>query len=219
VPSDGRDGKVQPAGVVVNTAPAKLFISYKRSVPQDEKLAHAMRDRFAAAGHDVFIDVDMKVGTDWVAEIARRIAWCDFLIVLLSESAVQSEMVQAEVRQAHQRRQRDGRPAILPVRVNYKGVLDYELDAYLTRIQYVMWTGGSDTDRIIRQLQRSIAEADLKSLASAPSLDELDLTAPGGPSRDRRRPQASEDPRVLLPPGHHQARRPILCSSSPGRSR
>jgi hypothetical protein len=201
VPSDTRDGKVQPAGVVANTAPAKLFISYKRSVPQDEKLAHAMRDRFAAAGHDVFIDVGMRVGTDWVAEIARRIAWCDFLIVLLSEAAVESEMVQAEVRLAHQRRRRDGRPAILPVRVNYKGALDYELDAYLGRVQYVMWTGSSDTDRTIGELQRSIAEADPKALASAPSLDQLDLSAPGGPLRDRRRPQASGDPRVLLPPG------------------
>jgi AAA-like domain/TIR domain len=201
VPSDARDGKAQPAGAVTNTAPAKLFISYKRSMPDDETLAHAMRDRFAAAGHDVFIDVGMKVGTDWVAEIARRIAWCDFLIVLLSQSAVESEMVQAEVRLAHQRRRRDGRPAILPVRVNYKGALDYELDAYLSRTQYVMWTGSSDTDRVIDELQKSIAEFDLKSLAASPSLDQLDLAAPGRPSRDRRRPQASEDPRVLLPPG------------------
>src|SRR5262249_55426916 len=34
-----------------------------------------------------------------------------------------------------------------------------------------------------------------------PSLDELDLSAPRQRSRDRRRPQVAEDPRVLLPPG------------------
>jgi hypothetical protein len=181
--------------------PAKLFISYKRSVPEDEKLAHAMRDRFGAAGHDVFIDVGMPVGTNWVAEIKKRIGWCDFLIVLLSKFAVESEMVQTEVRLAGQRRRRDGRPAILPVRVNYKGALDYELDAYLGRIQYIMWTCDGDTDRIVSELQRSFAEFDAKSPTSAPSLDELDLTAPGEQLRDRRRPQASEDPRVLLPPG------------------
>jgi hypothetical protein len=186
---------------MANRAPAKLFISYKRSVPDDEKLAHAMRDCFGAAGHDVFIDVGMRVGTDWVAEITRRITWCDFLIVLLSKSAVESEMVQAEVRLARQRRWRDGRPAILPVRVNYKGELDYELDAYLGRIQYIMWTGDGDTNRVISELQRSFAEVDPKSAASAPSLDELDLAAPCEQSRDRRRPLASEDPRVLLPPG------------------
>jgi len=201
VPSDSCDGEKQSAGVVAKTTPAKLFISYKRSVPEDEKLAHAMRDRFGAAGHDVFIDVGMKVGTDWVAEIARRIAWCDSLIVLLSKSAAESEMVQAEVRLAHQRRRRDGRPAILPVRVNYQGALDYELDAYLGRIQYVMWTGDGDTDRVISELLMSLAEVDPKSSTSAPALDELDLTAPGQHLQNRRRPQASADPRALLPPG------------------
>jgi hypothetical protein len=170
-------------------------------MPDDEKLAHAMRDRFGAAGHEVFIDVGMKVGTDWVAEIAQRITWCDFLIVLLSKSAVESEMVQAEVRLAYQRRRRDGRPAILPVRVNYKGALDYELDAYLGRIQYIMWTGDGDTGPVINELQKRFAEVDPTSRTSAPSLDELDLTSPGEQLRDRRRPQASEDPRVLLPPG------------------
>jgi hypothetical protein len=201
MPSNNCDGELQPARTVTNATPAKLFISYKRSIAQDEKLAHAMRDRFAAAGHDVFIDVGMKVGTNWVAEITQRIGWCDFLIVLLSKSAIESEMVQAEVRLARQRHWRHGRPAILPVRVNYRGALDYELDAYLGRIQYAMWTGDGDTDRVIGELERNFAEVDSKSLTSAPSLDELDLTAPSEPSRDRRRPQASEDPRVLLPPG------------------
>ena len=77
---------------------AKLFLSYKRSIPADEKLAHAICDELKSAGHEVFIDVGMQIGTDWVAEIDRRIRWCDFLIVLLSEAAVKSEMVQAEVR-------------------------------------------------------------------------------------------------------------------------
>jgi hypothetical protein len=189
------------AGAVTNRTRAKLFISYKRSVAEDERLAHAMRDRFEAAGHEVFIDIGMKVGTDWVAEIGRRIQWCDFLIVLLSKSAVQSEMVQTEVRLAHHRRSRDGHPAILPVRVNYRGPLDYELDAYLGRIQYVMWTGDGDTDRVLDDLATGFAGGDQKSPSSAPSLDELDLAAPDELARDRRRPQASGDPRVLLPPG------------------
>jgi hypothetical protein len=200
VQSNNFAGQSQSTRAVTNTAPAKLFISYKRSMPADEKLAHALRDGFAAAGHDVFIDVSMKIGTNWVAEITQRIKWCDFLIVLLSESAVESEMVQAEVRLAHQRRRLDGRPGILPVRVNYRGALDYELDAYLGRAQYAMWTGDGDTERIIKEIQSTIAEVDPKSLRSSPSLDELDLTAPDQ-SRDRRRPQSSEDPRVLLPPG------------------
>jgi AAA-like domain/TIR domain len=199
MPSDCTS-QAQPSGVVGTATLAKLFISYKRSMPADEKLAHAIRDSFQAAGHEVFIDVGMKVGTDWVAEITQRIKWCDFLIVLLSKPAVESEMVQAEVRLAHHRRGHDGRPGILPIRVNYTDVLDYELDAYLGRIQNVKWTDDGDTDRVIAELRRSIADIDPKSFASTPSLDELDLTAPAR-TRDPRRPQASEDPRVLLPPG------------------
>jgi hypothetical protein len=143
----------------------------------------------------------MKIGSDWVSEIEYRIDWCDFLIVLLSEFAVESEMVQAEVRLAHQRRRHDGRPAILPVRVNYKGALGYELDAYLGRIQYANWSNDEDTAWVIDELQKSLAEFNPQSSGATPSLDELDLSAPGQRSRDRRRPQASGDPRVLLPPG------------------
>jgi phage FluMu protein gp41 len=195
------DANDHPVRADANTAPTKLFISYKRSAPSDEKLAHAIRNGFGAMGHEVFIDVGMKIGTDWVAEIERRIDWCDFLIVLLSELAVESEMVQAEVRLAHQRRRHDGRPAILPVRVNYKGALGYELDAYLGRIQYIIWSNDGDTARVFEELQKSLAEFNPQSLDSTPSLDELDLSAPRQRSRDRRRPQAAGDPRVLLPPG------------------
>jgi hypothetical protein len=148
------DANDHPVRADANTAPTKLFISYKRRAPSDEKLAHAIRNGFGAMGHEVFIDVGTKIGTDWVAEIERRIDWCDFLIVLLSELAVESEMVQAEVRLAHQRRRHDGRPAILPVRVNYKGALGYELDAYLGRIQYIIWSNDGDTARVFENCRK-----------------------------------------------------------------
>src|SRR5262249_22803437 len=154
---DDRTSEGKSGGPVDISVRAKLFISYKRSVATDEKLAHALRDSFRQQGHEVFIDVAMTVGTDWVTEIARRIRWCDFLVVLLSEAAIDSEMVQAEVRMAHQRRRSDGTPGILPVRVDFEGPLDYELDAYLGRIQYVLWRGDDDTRRVIADLQHSIA--------------------------------------------------------------
>ena len=180
-------------------ATAKIFISYKRSIPVDETLAHTMHKTFVSCGHDVFIDVAMTAGTDWVAELDKRIRWCDFLVVLLSEAAVESEMVQAEVRLAHQRRRRDGRPYILPVRVNYAGALGYELDAYLGRLQYISWKSEADTTEILAALETSIAQKD--GFKESPTLDELASTAVVGAHEDRRRPRASGDPRVLLPPG------------------
>jgi hypothetical protein len=65
----------------------------------------------------------------------------------------------------------------------------------------VRWTGESDTAEVIKDLQSTIAEFDFKSARSAPSLDELSAGAADQRSKEPQRPRASEDPRVLLPPG------------------
>ena len=95
-------------------ARSEFFISYRRSERDSADLAQFLADRLQAAGHEIFIDVGIPVGTDWVAEITQRIDWCDYLIVLLSDAARTSEMVQGEVRMAHRRLKRDGKPGILP---------------------------------------------------------------------------------------------------------
>ncbi len=74
----------------------------------------------------------MPIGTRWVAEIERRIAWCDYLVVLLSEDSIHSEMVQGEVRRAHHRYGQVGSPGILPIRVCYQGPLGYDSTAFFT---------------------------------------------------------------------------------------
>jgi hypothetical protein len=140
---------------------SRYFISYSRRSEEDGKLADELCTGLNKAGHEVFIDVDMSVGTDWIAEIERRIEWCDFLIVLLSEASIHSEMMRGEVRMAHRKRQPDGRPHILPIRVRYELALDYELDSYLARVQYVRWSGGSDTARVITDILRTADRAPL----------------------------------------------------------
>ena len=126
---------------------AKIFISYPHGDPDEENLARFLHARLTDIGHEVFIDVGMKAGGDWVEEIRARIGWCDHLVVLLSERSMHSEMVQAEVRLA-QRRQRDtGRPRIIPLRVRYFGPLEYELELYLGNLQYIPWNGPDESDR------------------------------------------------------------------------
>jgi pimeloyl-ACP methyl ester carboxylesterase len=115
------------------SSPSKYFISYSRRSEQDGKLADDLRAGLESTGREVFIDVSMRVGTDWVTEIERRIEWCDALVVILSEASIHSEMVLGEVRMAHRKRRKDGRPHILPIRLRYDGPLDYELDSYLAR--------------------------------------------------------------------------------------
>ena len=135
----------------------RIFISYRRRAADGRSARRLPASKgLARAGHEVFIDMRMKVGIDWSAEIMRRIDWCEFLIVLLSKDAVASEMVQEEVRLAHHRRKQDGTPVILPVRVRHEGKLGYDLGAYLGRFQYARWTGPADHRPVLEQLLEAI---------------------------------------------------------------
>ena len=179
------------------TAPrsgSRYFISYSRRSPDDSALADNLRAGLESAGHEVFIDRGMRVGTDWVAEIERRIDWCDALVVLLSEVSIHSEMVLGEVRRAHRKRRKDGRPQILPIRVHYDGPLDYELDSYIARIQYILWHDGTDTSRVLGEI-RAAAGICAPQGAQPPPVE------PATAAIDQRRPQPSEDVRPLLPGG------------------
>jgi len=139
-----------------DTAPErKFFISYRRSAENDRFLANYLRTRLKQAGHQVFIDADLRVGMEWAAEINWRILdWCDYVVVLLSEHSVTSEMVKGEVRKAHQAKRSDGHPTILPVRVAYDEELnfDYELDSYLSPLQYLYWNGEDDPRHVLDDL-------------------------------------------------------------------
>jgi len=91
----------------------KVFISYKRNVEPDEPLAlrlcEALREHC-----EVFIDQKMPVGTDWAERIQAELETCDYLIPLLSEHSVHSEMVEAEIRTAHRLgKAGEGKPGIL----------------------------------------------------------------------------------------------------------
>jgi hypothetical protein len=171
--------------------PRRFFISYRRRAPLDSRLAAFLEKRLADDGCDVFVDVSMPVGIDWSAEIGRRIEWCDYLVVLLSEGSISSEMVQAEVRRAHHASRAEGRSKILPVRVDYDGALGYELDGYLGKLQYVLWRGESDDQRIAEELLRATETGSgLVDVGQAPGPSRVGTT----PSD---RPEAKADMRLL----------------------
>jgi AAA domain-containing protein/TIR domain-containing protein len=172
----------------------RVFISYSHSEPDEVELANHLTTGLQRAGFDVFIDTGMLVGTDWVTEIERRIYWCDYLVVLLSRTAIASEMVQGEIRLAAKSRdERRGLPHLLPVRVRYVGPLDYELDSRLARIQYSRWESVDDSPRVLAELIAasrgthlpeepacSARPADTKPPRPLPRIDPRSLTVEGG---------------------------------------
>ncbi len=87
----------------------RFFISYKRDVQPDEPAALALYEALQQTSN-VFIDQTMMVGTPWAQQIETELRQTDFLIVLLSEESVQSEMVLAEVETARRlAREQEGR--------------------------------------------------------------------------------------------------------------
>jgi hypothetical protein len=171
----------------------RIFISYRHGDADEERLAADLATGLEARGDEVFIDKTILVGTDWAAEIDRRLEWCDCFVVLLSEAAMASEMVQSEIRRAARRRQRDGVPAILPIRLRYFGPLAYELEGYLGPIQYSRWETAADNDRIFAEVVAAIAGGVLPQSEHA--------EGPHAPREGARRPLPKVDPRSLAAPG------------------
>jgi hypothetical protein len=172
---------------------SRVFISYRHGDAEEERLAGDLAAHLQADGREVFSDKAISVGTDWVAEIDRRLAWCDHFVVLLSEAAMASEMVQAEIRKAAKRRQSDGLPHLLPIRVRYFGALSYELDSILSRIQYARWESPNDTARVLAEIGTALAGGMLPQSA--------EVSGPHTPTEGSRRPLPKVDPRALTVPG------------------
>lgn len=144
---------------------AKIFISYKRNIEPDTPIAAALYDRLNES-HDVFIDTTILVGEKWADKIQNAIKEADFLISLISNNSVHSEMVVAEIETAHHHAKKHGKPLILPVRLNYNEALVYPLSAYLNPLQWALWNNDNDTEKVIAEIVRAISGGTLESKKS-----------------------------------------------------
>jgi hypothetical protein len=142
----------------------RLFISYKRATEPDEPVALQIFEAFRD-DYDVFIDQKViRVGTDWAQTIENEISRADFLISLLSQRAVESEMVVGEIEKAHGLVKGGAKkPQILPVRLAYSEPFRYPLSAFLNRIHWAYWQGPHDTPRLIEELRTAMRGGDLRS--------------------------------------------------------
>ncbi|MEL6334845.1 MAG: AAA-like domain-containing protein, partial [Cyanobacteria bacterium J06626_26] len=151
---------VKEAPTQTPTKKARLFISYKRNSDPDEAVALEL-SRSLGETHDVAIDQNMLVGTKWQEWIEQQLHQSDFLIVLLSEASMKSEMVAREIQKAHKFVHEQGSPKILPVRLAYQSPFQYPLSEYLNEINWAFWRDETDTPKLIADLQQAIAGGDL----------------------------------------------------------
>ena len=134
----------------------RVYISYHSQDP-DLSLAQTFYEKLNEAGHQPFMAGEsIDVGQNWAKRIDRELEQCDYFLLLLSPQSANSEMVTEEVRRAKELRNRDSqqKPIILPIRVNYPPHLrlNYDLRAYLQRIQYEIWNSEADTQVILEKI-------------------------------------------------------------------
>ena len=160
-----------PFSHATSCSASRLFIIYKRNAMPDASLAKQLHAAFSEY-HRVFIDQSLQVGTEWARELDNEIRQSDFVIALLSEQAVESEMLQREIRLAYETAQLSpGTPKLLPIRIAYDDPFPYPLSAYLNHIQWASWHGNQDTPRLLQELENAIAGG-LLPMETQPSLVE-----------------------------------------------
>lgn len=135
--------------------PAHIFISYKRN-SLDEKIAKQIYEELSRR-HTVFFDQTITVGTNWAKRIEAELNKSDYLIALLSSRSIESEMVQAEIETAFHLHKQNGRPIILPVRLDYREPYRYPLSAYLNHLNWAFWETEKDTQRLIGEISIAVS--------------------------------------------------------------
>jgi class 3 adenylate cyclase len=147
------------ADVARSLAGTRVALIYKRGAQPDEILLRELEAALRALGAEVFTDRHLRVGLEWAREIERMLRRADAVIPLLSPSAVTSEMLKYELEISDEAaQQQQGRPRLLPVRVDWEGPLPEEMSKILNPIQYVLWRNPGDTRAVIDELTTALRE-------------------------------------------------------------
>jgi serine/threonine protein kinase len=137
----------------------EVVLLYKRNSSPDEQLLGVLENRLGSLGYQVFVDRHLLVGMEWARAIEQKISKADAVVVLLSAASITSEMLAYEIEIAHEASQRrNGRPRLLPVRLNFDGSLPDPMARILDQIQQAQWRGAKDTDALITQLHSALEE-------------------------------------------------------------
>lgn len=131
----------------------RVAILYKRGAQPDEETLKLLEGALTENGCSVFIDRHMDIGVEWAREIEREIRDADAVIPLLSTHSIHSEMMAFEVEHAHDTASSgNGRPQLLPVRVNYTGPLPEPLAGILDPLQYFLWEGEFSGEGLVSEV-------------------------------------------------------------------
>jgi len=145
-----------PAAISANQE-ARVFICHIPTTEPDQALADYLFEALAEQGHVVCLDQSSQTGETPLEQIGQEIQSCDFFIVLLSKTAADSEMLKSEISQAYEYYKKHGKPHILPVRVDYDGLLPYTMPSFIDSLHYIDWQDETDNNRVVEVILDLIA--------------------------------------------------------------
>ncbi|MGH9775914.1 MAG: AAA-like domain-containing protein [Candidatus Acidiferrales bacterium] len=163
VPTPGvQPAPTTPAGPPCSSQAAagpvhRIMLLYKRHAQPDETLLGLLEAQLTTQGFSVFIDRHLRAGTEWLLEIEKQVRSADAVIPLMSEASMMSEMLEWEVETAHRAAQeQNGKPYLVPVRIQFETPLREPLGAILDPIQYALWKGTQDNQKFLEEVLASL---------------------------------------------------------------
>jgi serine/threonine protein kinase len=155
-PSGSGSFKALPAKNASEDMALQIVLLYKRHAQADEQLLKWLEQELATRGHRVFFDRHIPKFIDWLRELEQHVRGADAVVVLLSPEAARSEWLPEEVRIAVDELHKQGKPRLMPVRINYEGRLSEELGRLLDPVQYFLWKGTPDNQALLEELLRAL---------------------------------------------------------------
>lgn len=155
---DGADTADQGIESLEPPKKPRIFISHKRDVAINDEIAARLKKDLEPYCEDIYLDLDMLAGDEYVRIIEEELSNADILIVLISETANRSAWIKTELSYANFYRKQKGSPRILPVRLGFEGLYDPIVDRYIGQIQAVSFDPINDDyeKRLLEPLTLSI---------------------------------------------------------------
>ena len=137
---------------------SRILIRYERNAKLDATITQSIYQALKQQ-HQVFVSQTAIISMDRAKQIEQEIQQSDFIILLLSEQSINSEMLLTEVELAHRfAKRQNGHPMILPVRLGYSGTFPYPLRDYLLEHTDSFFCQDTrDTPQLVEKLQQAIA--------------------------------------------------------------
>ncbi len=134
-----------------------VVLLHQPGVQPDEYVCRLFQSHLAKHAHQIIIDGQTNFDVQWARGLEARMAKADAVIALVSPTSAHSEALTYEIEAAYDAaRRRQGKPSLLPVRVQNDAPLPGALASVLGALPAVRWSGPQDDERLLASVFEAI---------------------------------------------------------------